>query len=74
MIGEIRSKFFDDVYAEVELGYDDEDIRSLSIWRLDNHGDIEGNPLVVIVDWNTNKYLLDMAIEVAETGNDGSAV
>lgn len=66
-------KYYEDVYVEIELGYNEEDILSMSIVGLDSNGEIsDRNYLHVAIDWNTNKYLLDMAIDVSETGHEGS--
>jgi hypothetical protein len=68
-----KYKYFDDIYAEIELGTSArgyETVNSLSIYRLDHKGK-KSEPFHIAIDFYTNKYLLDLAINVDETGIEG---
>jgi hypothetical protein len=63
-------KYYENHYMEIDVSDKDyETINSLSIYTLKNTGQIDfGNRIHVIIDWNTPKQLLDLAIEVLENG------
>jgi hypothetical protein len=69
-------KYFDDVYVEIEVGTSIrgyETVNELSIFQLLPNGKISRtNSLHTIIDFYTNNHLLNLAIEVQETGQEGS--
>lgn len=65
----IKHRYYEDLYIEVELIDNDEDIRSMSLYHLDKYGKVQlDKGFHIVIDWNTPKHLLDLAIEVSEDG------
>lgn len=66
----IKHKYYNDLYIEVEINdNDDEDIRSMSLYNLDKYGRFQiDKGFHIVIDWDTPKYLIDLAIEVSEDG------
>ena len=68
---EVKHRYFNDIYAEVDYNKEGE-MQTLLIARLSHEGKPIGTFQAFALDFNTNKYLLDLAIEVDEDGHEGS--
>ena len=62
-------KYYEDFYIEIDVGSDNETILGMAIYHLNRDGTLDfNNRLNMVIDWNTPKHLVDLAIEVLETG------
>lgn len=62
-------RYYEDFYVEIDVGYDGETILGMAIYHLNRDGTLNfNNRLNMVVDWNTPKHLVDLAIEVLDTG------
>jgi hypothetical protein len=62
-------KYYEDFYIEIDVGVDGETILGMVIYHLNRDGTLNfNNRLNMVVDWYTPKHLVDLAIEVLDTG------
>jgi len=62
-------KYYEDFYIEIDVGSDNETILGMAIYHLNRDGTLDfNNRLNMVIDWNTPKHLVDLAIEVLDTG------
>lgn len=62
-------KYYEDFYIEIDVGSDNETILGMAIYHLNRDGTLNfNNRLNIVIDWNTPKHLVDLAIEVLDTG------
>ena len=65
----VFKKYYEDFYIEIDVGSDNETILCMVIYHLNRDGTLNfNNRLNMVIDWNTPKHLVDLAIEVLETG------
>ena len=62
-------KYYEDFYIEIDVGSDNETILGMAIYHLNRDGTLDfNNRLNMVIDWNTPKHLVDLAIEVLDSG------
>lgn len=62
-------KYYEDFYIEIDVADDYENILGMAIYHLNRDGTLNfNNRLNMVIDWDTPKHLVDLAIEVLDTG------